>query len=153
MARARSAPVPPRPDLARSPMGRFGWLDAALLHDGWLARIGTEAVSVLVLLAIAADRHGASFFGRTRMAQALRLDRAQIDAALAALVECGLVAFRPWSAGAGEGVWQLLPVPRAVALARAGRVLDVKAVLDQLGLAPSTSAAPIRSDDSGGITR
>ena len=71
-----SPPVPPRPELERRPRGPFGWIEAELLHDGWLAEIGPNAVATLVLLALAADRRGASFYGRTRMAVALGISSA-----------------------------------------------------------------------------
>lgn len=64
----RPPPVPPRPELLRRPEGAFGWLDATLLHDGWLAEVGPHAAAAMLLLALAADRRGASFFGRSRMA-------------------------------------------------------------------------------------
>ena len=60
-------PEPPRPELVRRPTGGLGWLPAALLHEGWLARLGPDAAAVLLLLALAADRYGASFYGRARM--------------------------------------------------------------------------------------
>lgn len=105
-------PRPPRPDLTRRPTGPFGWLDDHLLHEGWLARLGPEATAVLVLLALAADRQGASFFGRERMGRALGLRREAVDRALERLLALGLVAHRPWRVGHCDGVWQLLPVPR-----------------------------------------
>jgi hypothetical protein len=107
----RERPVPPRPDLQRTPAGAFGWLDARLLHDGWLARLGPDATAVLTFLALAADRQGASFYGRGRMAAALGLERAALDRALVRLRDLGLVAHRPWRPGNPDGVWQLLPVP------------------------------------------
>ena len=67
----RPPPAPPRPGLERRPAGAFGWLHAELLHDRWLAELGPHATAVVVLLAIAADRRGASFFSRERMAAAL----------------------------------------------------------------------------------
>lgn len=108
----RPPPTPPRPGLLRTPQGRFGWLEDRLLHERWLAELGADAVSVLVLLALAADRYGASFFSRERMASALRLEAARLDRALARLLELGLVAHRPWRASIKDGVWQLLPLPR-----------------------------------------
>jgi len=107
----RPRPAPPRPSLVRRPTGSFGWLDARLLHDGWLARLGPGASAVLVLLALAADRHGASFYGRRRMADALAMDRGAVDRALAKLVQAGLVDHRPWRSGQADGVWQLIPLP------------------------------------------
>lgn len=104
-------PTPPRPDLWRKPPESFGWLDARMLHEGWLSRLGAEGSAVLVLLALAADRHGASFYARARMAERLGLSRAQIDEGLKRLQAPELVAHRPWQLGSADGVWQLLPVP------------------------------------------
>ena len=65
----------------------------------------------MALLAIAADRHGASFFNRERMAQDLGMNVNQVDDALTRLVQLRLVALNPWRPGSANGVWQLLPVP------------------------------------------
>lgn len=108
---ARPPPAPPRPDLVRRPPGAFGWLDARLLHEGWLAHLGPDATSVLVLLALAADHRGASFFGRAHMSARLALARPALDRALDRLLATGLVLQRPWRAGDPDGVWQLLPLP------------------------------------------
>jgi hypothetical protein len=102
---------PPHPQCERKPTHRFGWLDARLLHHGWFARLGAEAIAVMTLLAIAADRHGASFYSRDRMAQSLGLSPKQADQALHRLLELELVAHRPWRSGDVNGVWQLMPVP------------------------------------------
>src|SRR5690606_13412452 len=72
----RPRPEPPRTDLIRRPSGAFGWLDAELLHAGWLARLGPEGTAALTLLALAADARGVSFYGRSRMAERLGLTRA-----------------------------------------------------------------------------
>ena len=114
-------------------MGAFGWLPACLLHDRWLSRLGPDGTSVLVLLALAADSRGASFYGRDRMASFLGLDRQRVDRALARLLEFGLVAHRPWRQGLQDGVWQLLPLAPAAprAAAEAASIADV---LAQLGL-------------------
>ena len=88
--------MPPHPEIERRPAGGFGWLDARLLREGWLTELGPDAAAVLVLLAIAADRHGASYYSRARMAVALGCARDQIDAALEGLLAARLVALRPW---------------------------------------------------------
>lgn len=129
----RLSPVPPYPDLERRPEGAFGWLDAALLHDRWLADAGPHAAAVLVLLALAADRRGASFFGRSRMAEVLGMTRHEVDLALQRLVDLGLVALRPWRSSGVDGVCQLLPVPRRQEQARARRELSVAELLRGLG--------------------
>ena len=110
----RPPPVPPRPELDRRPSGAFGWLDAALLHDGWLRELGPKAAATLVLLALAADRRGVSFFSRDRMAVVLAMSRHEVDAALQCLLDAGLVDHRPWTPVSPDGVWQLLPLPPAL---------------------------------------
>lgn len=107
----RRTAKPPHPELLRQPDGGFGWIDMRMLHDGWLKEIGSDACAVLILLAIAADEHGASYYGRARMASQLGLDLCRIQEALSCLKDFGLVAMRPWRHGQEEGVWQLLPVP------------------------------------------
>jgi hypothetical protein len=117
----------------RRPRGAFGWIEAELLHTGWLAEVGPHAAAALVLLALAADRRGASFFSRERMAIALGMTRHEVDAALQRLVDCGLVDHRPWRHGADDGVWQLLPPPIRHEPARAQRELSAAEVLASLG--------------------
>ncbi len=129
----RPRPTPPWPDLVRHPVGPFGWLDARLLLEDWLARLGPEAIAVLVLLALAADRRGASFYGRERMSMALGLSRQEVDRALDRLLELSLVAHRPWRDGLSDGVWQLLPLPASQSR-RGGGALSVGEILTQLGI-------------------
>ena len=127
-------PVPPRPDLERIPRVAFGWIEAELLHDGWLAEAGPHAAAVPVLLALAADRRGASFFSRDPMAVALGMSRHEVDvAALQRLVDCGLVAHRPWRQGVTDGVWQLLQPPHRRQPSRARQELSAADVLRSLG--------------------
>lgn len=131
---ARPRPTPPRPELMRRPTGPFGWLDARLVRDGWLSRAGAEATAALTFLALVADRQGSSFYGRDRMALALGLSREALDRALARLLALGLVAHRPWRAGAPDGAWQLLPVAPAVEEERGGEAQSIAAILARLGL-------------------
>lgn len=139
--RRSDRPLPPRPDLSRRPSGGFGWLDASLVKEHWLARIGTNATAVLVLLAIAADERGSSSWSRAKMTRALRISRTQIDAALTVLLHQRLVAHRPWRTGHPDGVWQLLPIPgkqespSLEGKPRAGH--DLQSILRNLGINPS----------------
>lgn len=133
--RARRPVQPPCPDQIRKPEGRFGWLDDRLLQEGWLSRVGPEGTAVLVLLALAADRQGASFYGRERMTSVLGMSRVDVDFALSRLQELGLVAHRPWRAGHADGVWQLLPLPRSERDPRSGgEPMSIRSVLESLGL-------------------
>jgi hypothetical protein len=125
-------PTPPFPEQLRRPRGPFGWLEAHLLHDRWLAQLGPEASAVLLLLALAADRRGASFYSRGRMGDALGMDVASVDRALDRLVEHRLVAIRPWRPGGRDGVWQLLPTERQRD-SRRGGAIHVAELLRSLG--------------------
>jgi hypothetical protein len=108
-------------------------LDARLLQEDWLSRFGSDATAVLVLLALAADKRGSSFYGRERMAVALGLTRSRVDQALARLLELGLVAHRPWREGLPDGVWQLLPLPSSGATRGSGPV-SIAQILTELGI-------------------
>lgn len=130
----------PKPDLIRRPAGRFGWLDDRLLREDWLSRLGPKGTSVLVLLALAADRHGASFYGRERMAQRLGMRRTEIDQALRRLLELRLVAHRPWRQGHADGIWQLLPLPAPQP--RGGEAVSLGDVLKSLNLPIPASSLP-----------
>jgi hypothetical protein len=118
----------------RSPAGSFGWLDDRLLHEGWLARLEPPAVAVLTLLALAADRHGASYYGRARMAQRLGMAFTQIDAALRRLLDLGLVDHRPWRHGDLDGVWQLLPLPPRAESPHVPAAAPIGDILAQIGV-------------------
>lgn len=130
----------------RDPVGPFGWLEDRLLHDGILARLGADGVAVMTLLALAADRKGASFYGRARMAERLGLSSEQVDEGLRRLLALELVAFRPWRDGAADGVWQLLPVPTSItpplrrSNATAAGPTSIGAELDRLGFARAKRA-------------
>lgn len=114
----------------RRPGAAFGWLDARLLRDGGLARLGPDATAVMTFLALVADRHGASFYGRDKMATAVGLERGALDRALGRLLALGLVDQRPWSPGHPDGVWQLLPLPAPAA--RGGGAAPIADLVRQL---------------------
>ena len=130
-------PVPPHPDLVRRPQAPFGWLEAHLLHDRWLARLEPDAIAVLLLLALAADRRGASFFSRARMGDALGIDLDRVDRALDRLLEMHLVARRPWRPGIRDGIWQILPVQRRTTT-RSSTTMPVAELLRSLGFPESS---------------
>jgi hypothetical protein len=140
---------PPRPDLIRQPAGRFGWLEDRLLHDDWLARLGPEGTSVMVLLALAADRHGASFYSRERMADKLGIRRSRVDQALNRMLELRLVAHRPWRQGNPDGIWQLLPLPPSTRQPRGGQPVSIGDLCRSLGFQlPDQPTQPSKPPDS-----
>lgn len=128
----KRSPTPPHPDRVRKPEAPFGWLEAHLLHDHWLARIQPDATAVLLLLALAADRRGASYYSRARMADRLGIDIGRVNRAVDRLLELGLVALRPWRTGQRDGVWQILTVARRDN-ARTGACMSIADLLRSLG--------------------
>ena len=133
----RERPVPPFPEIVRRPGGRgFGWLDARILHDGWLARLGADAIAVITFLSLAADARGASFYGRERMAATLGIERSSLDRALHRLLEIGLIAHRPWRAGHRDGVWQVLPLPAASRRTQPAGPTSLRDLVAELGFTP-----------------
>jgi DNA-binding transcriptional ArsR family regulator len=129
----RARPRPPKPELQRRPARAFGWLDAGLLHERYLMRLGPDGTAVLTLLAIAADRTGASFYGRCRMAEMLGMTPDRVDVGLERLRDLGLVEFRPWRTGGRDGVWQLMPTPRSRST-RSGEPVAIATLLRSLGI-------------------
>ena len=104
--------VVPRPGRVRRVTGTsFGWIATDLLRAGWLAVLGPEDVTAYVLLCLAADRDGVSFYRRGRMARELGLGEDELNTALQRLVRFDLVAHRPFRAGAPDGFWQVLALP------------------------------------------
>lgn len=132
----RGRPDPLFPDLVRRPREAFGWLEARFLHDRILADLGPEATAVLLLLALAADPKGASYYSRARIASFLNLPPEDVRRALDRLLEWHLVAFRPWSPGHKDGVWQLLPLPKKLPTTR-GKPTYAADILKAIRLGPS----------------
>jgi len=122
----------PRPELRRKPEVGFGWIDQRMLHDGWLKAIGSDACAVLILLAIAADERGASFYGRARMGSLLGMDLCRIDEALSCLLDLELVAMRPWRQGAqGRCTGNSCPIPLQETQ-RSGESQKIDTLLEQV---------------------
>lgn len=101
-----------RPDRVRTLSGTpFGWLDARLLHRGWLRALCPEATAAYAFLCLVADREGVSFYRRERIARELGLCETRLHQALRQLEALDLVAYRPFRAGAAEGFRQVLALP------------------------------------------
>lgn len=118
----KQKPKPPFPKLVRKPPRSFGWIDDRLRREDWLPKMGPEALSVFVLLSLASDRSGSSYYGREQMARSTGLTRREIDEALRRLLQLELVAHRPWREGHVDGVWQLLPIPTPESEMRTGPI-------------------------------
>lgn len=104
--------VVPQPDRVREigPEG-FGWIDARLHREGWLALMPTETLGVYTFLCLVANRQGVSWYRRETIGQALCLGDGEVHAALKRLCELDLVAYQPFSPHASEGFRQVLSFP------------------------------------------
>lgn len=73
------------------------------------------------------------------MADRLGIDVGRVAAALARLLDLGLVAFKPWRRDAKDGVWQILPVEQSRET-RSNTILSVAELLRSLGFAPTAAS-------------
>ena len=84
---------PLRPDRIRIVQKPFAWLPFRLLTDGYLATLSDPAKLLYLLLCLAADRNGMSFYGDNRILSYFQLDRGQLELARRELIEKDLVAY------------------------------------------------------------
>jgi hypothetical protein len=82
----------------------FGWLPCRLLTDGLLAQMSSAARQLYLLLALAADRRGLSYYGDRRIQSVLQLGSHELRSARDELTALDLVAFE-------AGIYQLLSLP------------------------------------------
>jgi hypothetical protein len=100
----------PLPQRVRRIAGSFAWIDHRLLRAGHLAVMTHAEHSLYLFLALAADRHGVSFYRQGTIGELLGLDDQALIVARDRLVELGLLAFAPYSVTSPNGFYQLLPV-------------------------------------------
>jgi hypothetical protein len=100
----------PLPQRVRRIAGSFAWIDHRLLRYGFLAVMTHAEQSLYLFLALAADRHGVSFYRQEKITDLLGLDDQGFAVARDRLIELGLLAFAPYSVTSPNGFYQLLPV-------------------------------------------
>jgi hypothetical protein len=105
--------VVPRPERIRvmGGSGGFGWLDARLVRDGWLAKMMPEDLAVYAFLCLTADRQGVSWYRRDRIREALSIGERAVWESLERLEKLDLVAYQPFHRNASEGFRQVLELP------------------------------------------
>lgn len=107
-----SRPLPVlRADRLRRPPRSFAWLDHRLRSGGFLERLDGGEIALYAFLALAADAQGLSCWRLDRIERQLPLDLAALHRARGELVQKDLVAFRSWSPGSTDGVYQVLELP------------------------------------------
>jgi hypothetical protein len=82
-----------RPDRLRTIDRPFGWIPCRLLTDGLLEQLGRPAKLLYLLLALAADRQGISFYGDQKIQRTLDLSTNEMEQARAQLIHHDLLAF------------------------------------------------------------
>ena len=89
--------------LRRVPAG-FGWVDHRVLRAGFLRLLTPDAMALYLLLVLASDSEGLSFYGDGLTANLLGLTRDRLEKARRNLISAGLVAWE-------EPLYQLLEIP------------------------------------------
>ena len=102
----------PEPQRVRRIAGSFAWIDHRLLRDGFVAVMTHQEQSLYLFLALAADRHGVSFYRREKICDLLGLDDQAFAVARDRLMALGLLAFEPYSVTSPNGFYQLLAVDK-----------------------------------------
>lgn len=111
---ARRSPkvVVPQPERVRYPgPAGFGWLDARLHKQSWLALLTPEDIAAYTFLCLVANRQGVSWYRRDRIRQALGLSEKLLWRALRRLDALDLIAYRPFGRHASDGFHQVLSLP------------------------------------------
>lgn len=119
----------PQPDRVRRIAGSFAWIDHRLLRNGYLAAMTHQDQSLYLFLALAADRHGVSFYRKEKICDLLGLDFGEFEVARDRLINLRLIAFAPYSALSVNGFHQVLPIEGPAP--------------DLLALAPVAASSPI----------
>jgi len=91
--------------------GGFGWLDARLHKQGWLALLTPEDIAAYAFLCLVANPQGVSWYRRDRIRQALGIGEDALWLALRRLYALDLVAYRPFGRHASDGFHQVLSMP------------------------------------------
>jgi hypothetical protein len=104
--------VIPRPERMRGlRSSAFGWIDANLLKEGWLATMRPSEIAVYLFLCLVANHQGVSWYRRDRIREALNLSEEETRRALIRLCELDLVAYLPFGRYDSEGFRQVLSLP------------------------------------------
>lgn len=100
----------PQPKRVRRIDKSFAWIDHRLLRNGYLQVMTHQDQALYLFLALAADRHGVSFYRKEKICDVLGLDWGEFEVARDRLIDLELIAFEPYSATTPNGHYQVLPV-------------------------------------------
>jgi hypothetical protein len=94
-----------RTDRIRTVERPFGWVPCRMLTNGTIASMSPDERQLYLVLALAADRQGISFYGDRRIRRILGCDQHELELARHALMARELLAY-------DGATYQLLPLPR-----------------------------------------
>ena len=99
------------PAAVRRPPRSFAWIDIRLRSD-WLDCMEPPELGFYLFLALAADQHGLSCWRLDQVQRRMPcFDLHSLRKARDRLMRIKLLAYRPWSAHAIDGSYQLLALP------------------------------------------
>jgi hypothetical protein len=81
------------PERLRHVPHRFSWIDQRLVRDGHIARCGSQALALYLLLVTVADAQGLSYYSDKTAARLLSLNEAQLREARRSLLAAGLIVY------------------------------------------------------------
>jgi hypothetical protein len=127
------------PERLRHVPHRFSWIDQRLVRDGHIARCGSQALALYLLLLTVADAQGLSYYSDKTAARLLSLNEAGLREARRSLREAGLIAYE-------SPLYQVLSLEPTSAgeqpVARTGQTLSMSAILRQILEAGATQQQP-----------
>jgi hypothetical protein len=91
----------------------FGWLDARLHKQGWLAILNPAEIAAYTFLCLVANPQGVSWYRRDRIQDAMCIHEHALRQALRHLYDLDLLAYKPFSRYASDGFHQVLSLPNA----------------------------------------
>ncbi len=110
----------PQPRRIRQVPRSFAWIDHRLLRNGYQEVMSHQDQALYLFLALAADRHGVSFYRKEKICRFLGLDFGEFEVAKDRLIDFRLIAFAPYSAVSPNGFYQILPLEADRHVARIG---------------------------------
>lgn len=117
------------PERLRHVPHRFSWIDQRLVREGYIARCGSQALALYLLLVTVADAQGLSYYSDKTAARLLSLNEAELREARRSLLAAGLIAYE-------SPLYQVLSLePNSAGeqpVARTGRTLPINAILRQI---------------------
>ncbi len=78
--------------LRRIPNG-FGWIDHRVLRDGIMRQCTTDALALYVVLILAADEEGISYYGNRLLCSLLGVSMGRLESARENLIHADLIAW------------------------------------------------------------